>query len=137
MNNDESIIRIPSLTDDFSYELNKMILSSTYGKMICHKCGSQTWDIYQVAGKPTTCTFCQASEMELTKMDEGYPDTIKVLVDLYAAFLDNWASYNTNLRDGVAILYEANTLGWELDYVRDKWTEDLELIPGHVIARKV
>lgn len=70
-------------------------------------------------------------------MGEQYPETIKVLIDLYAAFLDAWTSYNNNVRDGVAILHEANALGWELDYVRDKWTEDLELIPGHVIARKI
>lgn len=121
-------------------KFSKLILSSTYGKyqhMICHKCGGQTWSIYQIPGKPTTCTFCQASEMELQKMGHEYPDTIKVLIDLYAAFLNDWTSYNNNVRDGVALLNEANALGWTLDYVRDKWTDDLELIPGHVIAREI
>lgn len=122
-------------------DFERMFHSSTYGKQvnhcICSKCGSQTWEMYQTPGKPTMCMFCQESEMELQKMGEQYPETIKVLIDLYAAFLDQWTSYNNNIRDGVKILNEANTLGWELDYVRDKWTEDLELIPGHVIARKV
>ena len=139
------------MTDSYSDELNrvnKLLVNSTYGKhetIVCSRCGQETWPIYQKnwpfyqieGSNKVLCTFCQASDLELQTMGEGYPETIKVLIDLYSVWLDQWASYNNNLRDGVAILHEANTLGWELDFVRRKWTEDLEEIPGHVIARKM
>lgn len=124
-----------------SHELNRLLTSSTYGKKythcICTKCGGETWDVYQTPGKPTMCTFCQASEMEIHHMGTDYPDTIKVLIALYEAWIDQWTSYNNNVRDGVALLNEAETLGWKLEYVRTKWTEDLQEIPGHVIAREI
>lgn len=91
-----------------------------------------SWNMMQANGLCYTC-----NERLGLQMGEQYPETIKVLIDLYTAFIDDWTSYNNNVRDGVAILHEANTLGWELDYVRTKWTEDLEEIPGHVIAKRI